>query len=378
MTHDPIYRLQEIAKRVELFLKNETYPEEVRNIVGGFCKTLLSTKSQTSPYILGGLEIVLDTVIDFDNGNVETAFTKMEHILTILSNVNPLERIANNRNSLATIRVAVGQSIKEIDKSQLKRDSLYFDHFAFNSDTNIIQEDPELSFLNEQGVIQTLEFDNSFKKGLRIAEQNFIDEMLQNNTTLKFDYDIASNKLHGLSKLINANGVSEVPNFQGIPWFKDETEYISTFKNGSNSCLAVLLKSLPVPDESTPWESILDFRKNNESIEKRQSLIAWQNKLFKQNLSALEIGDELQYLLNEYDREMKLLKIKTRLSTVKTLIVAIPELIENIVKLKFKSIAENLFSLAEAKVSLNEKLANMNGKEIAYIPYSRGKFDKPR
>ena len=366
-------RFQAIRHKVDIFLKNESYPIELRKQISGICKTLISVNRPNSDYILGGFQIIIEAINNLDNGELQEAFKRLESILTVLSNINPLERITNNRNSVAAIRVAVTNSSIDIDKAQLKRDSLYFDYFAFRDGLSNIQSDPELNWLNEQGIIQSLEYDRQFENGLKKAEEISINEMLQNDG-LKFEYNEAVNRLTGLQKLIFANGLSEVSNFIGIPWFKNETEYVATFKNGSNSCLSVILKALPIPDDTTPWEAILDFRRNAESIEKRQSLIAWQNKLFKQGLSAAEIGDELQYLLNEYSKEMKALKIKTRLSTIKTIFVAVPELVENLAKLKFKAIAENVFAFAESKIDLNEKRSAVNGKEIAYIPYSRQKF----
>ena len=73
----------------------------------------------------------------------------------------------------------------------------------------------------------------------------------------------------------------------------------------------VVLRNLPIPDDTTSFEQIIDFRNDAESREKIIALKNWINEMSKGNLSASELDDKLQYLANEYKRYTKLHKMKT-------------------------------------------------------------------
>ena len=142
-----------------------------------------------------------------------------------------------------------------------------------------------------------MDLNTQYKKGLESAESDMVTDWVSKNITIELgtDENQSLSKLGGLMKIVTANGLSKVPDVLGIPWFHNETEFIDSFSDGNEHCLSIILKSLPVPDEKTPWEAILDFRNNEESIAKRKALINWQNKICRQKLSSTEIADELDY-----------------------------------------------------------------------------------
>jgi hypothetical protein len=136
----------------------------------------------------------------------------------------------------------------------------------------------------------------------------------------------------------------------------------------------VIIKNLPLPDNSTPWEQIIDFRDDSKSRQHLISLRRWIRKLSSETLTTQEIHEELEYLINEFSKSMKLNKMKSNKRTIETLIKLPLELLENALKLKLSKFPEPFFALNERHVSLLEAELNSPGREIAYLIKAREAF----
>jgi len=98
--------------------------------------------------------------------------------------------------------------------------------------------------------------------------------------------------------------------------------------------IKIILNFLPIPDELVSWEQILDYRNDPDSKERALSLRRWINRLSGEKLSIAEIQDEVEWLMNEYQKHMNLHKMKVNLMTLEAFVKAPLELIENLVKIK--------------------------------------------
>jgi len=148
-----------------------------------------------------------------------------------------------------------------------------------------------------------------------------------------------------------------------------------------NEVVEISLKALPMPDYSTPWEQIIEYRSDSDSRIKFSRLRNWMSKVAKTNNKPNEIQEEFETLINEYSQHMKMHKIKTTLDTLKAVVVAEAGLftggwLTGIGSLPgiIGMVATPLYSMRQRHVELTIKEMEAPGKEVAYIVESNESF----
>jgi hypothetical protein len=136
----------------------------------------------------------------------------------------------------------------------------------------------------------------------------------------------------------------------------------------------VAINKLPIPDETTPWEQIMDFRNDANNQSALLNLRRWIRKISSENLSAAEIEEELEWLLNEYERNINLHRIKSNTNAIEVFVKTPLELLENLLTLKFSKLADPLFAIKKRKISLLEAELQAPGREVAYILKTKDHF----
>jgi hypothetical protein len=148
----------------------------------------------------------------------------------------------------------------------------------------------------------------------------------------------------------------------------------SPLPNPKQNVLEVVLNQLPVPSEHTPWEHILEFRSDPDSKGKLLSLKNWVSDISRTDLTPLEIEQRLEYLLDQYERHMKLHKMKVKRGALETVVVSTAEIAEDLVKFKWGKLAQSLFAFKHRKLALLEGELTAPGSELAYIVKTKGVF----
>jgi hypothetical protein len=152
---------------------------------------------------------------------------------------------------------------------------------------------------------------------------------------------------------------------------------------GTHDIIDITFNALPVPDENTPWEQIIDFRRDPESKRKFIALKNWTNEVARMQLEAHEVKDKLEVLLNDYREHIKGHKIKTRWDTLRTIVVAevgffssgwLPGI--GSVPGVLGMIATPLYSIKQRQLALVEAERNAPGREVAYIIKAREGFGR--
>ncbi len=165
-----------------------------------------------------------------------------------------------------------------------------------------------------------------------------------------------------------AKGVTAVTTF---PY----TEYTRELPNSQKSNVTqIVISKLPLPNNETPWEQIIDYRNDPENQKNLLNLRRWIRKISTENLPPTEIEEELEWLISEFQNHMKLHKMKTNTETIEVMVKAPLELIENLIKLKLSKIPEPLFVLKKRQINLMEAELNAPGREMAYIIKTRDNF----
>ncbi len=131
--------------------------------------------------------------------------------------------------------------------------------------------------------------------------------------------------------------------------------------------ISVVINHIPIPDNNTPWEQIIEYRNDTKNQESLLALRRWISKISREAYSAAEIEEEIEWLINEFQQNMKLKRIQANSESLETIVKAPLELAEDLVKLKFSKIPEPFFALRKRKISLMEAELTSPGKEIAFL-----------
>lgn len=152
-------------------------------------------------------------------------------------------------------------------------------------------------------------------------------------------------------------------------------EYTSKIPNTRTSDVAqIVINNLPLPNNETPWEQIIDYRNDSETQKHLLSLRRWISRTSTQNLSSLEIEEEIESLINDFQEHIKFHKMKANAETLEVLVNSSVDVLGNLLTLKFSKILNPLFAIKKRQLSLLEAEMNAPGKEMAYIIKSREAF----
>lgn len=138
--------------------------------------------------------------------------------------------------------------------------------------------------------------------------------------------------------------------------------------------VTITLTSLPVPDEQTPWEQIIDYRNDPDSKEKFLDLRHWMSDVARSSLTPLEVEEKLEYLLSRYRRRMELHNIKINTTLFESVVVTSADVLGNLASFQWGKASQVLFSLKRRKLDLLEGELTAEGSEVAYIIKARNAF----
>jgi len=138
--------------------------------------------------------------------------------------------------------------------------------------------------------------------------------------------------------------------------------------------LHIGLNALPIPDGSTSWEQILEYRCDPDSRSKFLALRNWMSEVARDRLTPVEVEEKLEYLMDQYQQHMKLHRMKTNVGTLETIVITAAEVFGNLLSFKWGTAAKTLFSLKKRELELLEGELTAPGNEIAYIVKARQTF----
>jgi len=141
-----------------------------------------------------------------------------------------------------------------------------------------------------------------------------------------------------------------------------------------SDALRVVIERLPMPDENTPWQDILDFRRDPDTSRKLLAIREWTRTVAREGREVASLQEHLDYLLEEYRAHIALHKLKYSTSAFETIITTTADVAESLMKFKWKAVAEAMFSIRKRKIALLEAEASAPGREVSYIIHAQSKF----
>lgn len=140
----------------------------------------------------------------------------------------------------------------------------------------------------------------------------------------------------------------------------------------------IAFNALPIPDDSTPWEQIMEYRSDPDSRSKFLALRHWMSEVARAELTPAAVEEKLEYLIDQYQKHMKLHRMKTNVGTLETIVTTGAEILGDLASFKWGKAAEALFSLKRRNIALLEGELTAPGNEVAYIVKTRETFTGKR
>jgi hypothetical protein len=339
------------------------------------------------------LEVELELLVTGLKRNIEDLLDKIE--VTISSHEQTYERVRENViEHIAAIRqLFQSTSPKTYDKTASENTKDFITQVEVHFES--LQEELE-SFQEFQ---QELALDKIAIEGCLLECKNIeqqLDAMcdeVETEFTYRAETCRAQGKLkhgvafsffeHAVTSIqdgicrIFASSVRDVCGFPVLPIILNRN--LPTSVQGTPATLIrVILERLPVPTETVSFEDILEFQRDNTNRERIRRLRRWIRQFGSTPRNELEAKQEIEDLLADYKRGMRLNKIEYRSGVVESLVVGTAEVLENLAKLRFGALAKQLFSVGTQKVKLLKAEASTKGGELAYIYHAARRFRKER
>ncbi|MBA3355579.1 MAG: hypothetical protein H0U18_06490 [Pyrinomonadaceae bacterium] len=179
-----------------------------------------------------------------------------------------------------------------------------------------------------------------------------------------------------ITRLISIE-LREVDGLQAVPLLPVDIAETDNDHDLKNSVIKIVLNSLPVPDDETSWEQIVEYRDDQDSKNKFLDLRNWMSEVARGELTPVEAEEQLEYLLSLFRRGMEIHRMKANTIVLESLVVTSADLARNLLTLRWGEIAKGFFSIRHRKIALLEGELTAQGSEVAYIIKARDVFSTP-
>ena len=148
----------------------------------------------------------------------------------------------------------------------------------------------------------------------------------------------------------------------------------SFHKVGSKTqVVRLLLNHIPQPTPDTPWEAIIDFRRDESTRLKYLALMNWINELSSSSLTVNELNEKLEYLYLDYKRSFERHRLKATTGILEIIAGAAIGFFTSNVPAAL-NLASNILKVSSTALSLHQEEEKLPGKEIAYIYHANKTF----
>ena len=210
----------------------------------------------------------------------------------------------------------------------------------------------------------------------QFEEQGFIAPVKK--STNEFEKFIVDSMIASNDFLIRAETIKleRIEGYYAVPVLAGKNSFILDEDDKRADVVQLVLSQIPFPDEDVPWESILEYKQNENSRSKILALRNWISEISRSSHTVPEIEERLEYLIDQYEQQLKLHKLKYTKGSLETLVTAGAEFVESIAHLRFSKLAQFPFKLRNHRLTLMEEELKAPGRELAYIAKLKGQFGR--
>jgi|GEM_PF-3785015 len=163
------------------------------------------------------------------------------------------------------------------------------------------------------------------------------------------------------SALYNNGNCTPILSISDNPIFSDHIE------KSKHDTVHVILNNIPTISPNISITQLKEFKADNDAKDKFLALRNFMISLSKETMTENEMHERVEYLLNEYEQQLKLHKAKLERSTLETILLTTAEVAENAVRLKFSTALKAILDINKKQIELLEAERKFNGREVAYI-----------
>lgn len=136
----------------------------------------------------------------------------------------------------------------------------------------------------------------------------------------------------------------------------------------------LVLNELPLPDETTPWQAIADWRADEEARQRYRRLRLWISQMSRSDLPESEIAEGLATQLDDYASYMKLRHQLLKRSRAEVVLTTVAGILDDLARVRLSSAVEKMFSLLREEASLLAAELDAPGRQIAYVASTNERF----
>jgi hypothetical protein len=213
----------------------------------------------------------------------------------------------------------------------------------------------------------------SREKAALLAQLDELHRILDRIDTLLIDDEYPMSDFATRLKALELEYLDQVVATPLLPY----TKYQQDIPHSARHDIAQLvIHNLPLPNEATSWEQIIEYRENPDNRNALLGLRRWIRKTASEDIRPAECVEELEWLQSEFQAHMRLHKMKANMGTLEVLVKTPLEVLENLLTLKFSKVVDPLFAIKKRQISLMEAELNAPGREIAYLIKAKQSFEK--
>jgi hypothetical protein len=237
----------------------------------------------------------------------------------------------------------------------------------------------ELEWLMSNGIIadaSEISLDDEYKRMIELQDDAELQNVLAPNGLIGTE-EMEKLGLHMARAWLRrawAMYMSCYKRGEDVTCFLPLSGLMNDFDRGVCDVAHIVLSSVPVPRADAPWEQINEFRQDEDSRLRLFDLRSWMRKMTTQAATARELENEVEALLHNYERHMRVHKMKCDPGVLETIVTMAPTLVQNMLTLKFGEAAKALFTAKHRKIALLEAELTAPGKELAYISQAANEF----
>jgi hypothetical protein len=138
--------------------------------------------------------------------------------------------------------------------------------------------------------------------------------------------------------------------------------------------MQVIVSKLPQPDDSTPWDDLLEFKNDPDTRLKYTELRRWLRATASEGPTLVELQDEIEWLCAQFEDHMKRARLSVTRGPVEWIVRTPLEILEELLKGKYADLARRAFSVKYQEIALREAERSAPGRELAFVMKARDRF----
>lgn len=185
-----------------------------------------------------------------------------------------------------------------------------------------------------------------------------------------------------VSWVLNVLGASTIPLLEVRPRQADWDQLRNSLQmppemddqSSDQALVEVVLSHLPVPGDDVPFEDVVNFTQDAETIRRRDSLLLALARSQLEMKGAKEFSLDLAEAIHEYKAHMRIADMRTRTSALQVVVGASLGAVEELIHLRPRRAFDALFEYRKLKADRLEAELSSPGSQFSYIYHVERKF----